>query len=525
MKRLRLVLLVFVAVASVLAAMAAAFYGIENWRGARVWEQAKRELAAAGETLDAESLIPPPVPDERNAALIPLFARELEYRADPATGRFTFGPVGTADGPSRAMPYGSAAGKPDGRDGSWTSGRAMDLDRVRDYYGKRKDFPSPEPSDSAAEGVLRALMRFAPELQELEDGLRERPEGRFPVDWWHEPPFGLRLPHYYPVQKLTQTLRLRAVASLAAGRHADAARDVVTAFRLRAIIQPEPTLIGHLVVMTCDILLLQTVWEGLAQRQWTAAELTEIQASLRRDDLLADYTQAVRGERNLYLHRTMEIVRRTGNWRGSFVAPDTVSDDVFAHALSWSVILGPRGWLDTNEAGLCMDYQQLLTTAMDVRTHRVRPEQLRAMDDERNAGNQMLSPKAFLRKMAFPVVESVLPRTTRTQSACEQAEVACALERHFLDRGMYPGALDALVPAYLDRVPHDLVDGAPMRYARTDDGRYRLYVVGWNGRDDGGTVAWPRMPGDTLRTDDKEGDWVWQYTPVPLPEGALKNTP
>ena len=70
MKRSRLVLLVVASVVCVLAVMVGVFYGVEDWRGARAWDQAQRKLAAAGESLDPATLIPPPVPDERNVALI-----------------------------------------------------------------------------------------------------------------------------------------------------------------------------------------------------------------------------------------------------------------------------------------------------------------------------------------------------------------------------------------------------------------------------------------------------------------------
>ena len=37
-----------------------------------------------------------------------------------------------------------------------------------------------------------------------------------------------------------------------------------------------------------------------------------------------------------------------------------------------------------------------------------------------------------------------------------------------------------------------------------DEGRFVLYSVGWNEKDDGG------VPGKT-RFDESEGDWVWEY--------------
>jgi len=86
-------------------------------------------------------------------------------------------------------------------------------------------------------------------------------------------------------------------------------------------------------------------------------------------------------------------------------------------------------------------------------------------------------------------------------------QVACALERHRLAHGEYPENLAPLVPAYLPTLPPDVVDGQPLHYRRLPDGRFLLYSIGWNGKDDGGAVVLR----DNRYLDPKQGDWVWQY--------------
>ena len=49
-----------------------------------------------------------------------------------------------------------------------------------------------------------------------------------------------------------------------------------------------------------------------------------------------------------------------------------------------------------------------------------------------------------------------------------------------------------------------MLTGEPYKYRRTEDGRFVLYSVGWDEKDDGG------VPGKTL-FDEKQGDWVWEY--------------
>ena len=104
----------------------------------------------------------------------------------------------------------------------------------------------------------------------------------------------------------------------------------------------------------------------------------------------------------------------------------------------------------------------------------------------------------------------------RTQTEMNLALVACALERFRMAEGHFPDKLDALVPALLEKLPPDIMNGEPLKYRLTGDGRFVLYSVGWNEIDDGGTYPNPR------ETDRKQlrkpnsyrretGDWVWEY--------------
>jgi hypothetical protein len=95
----------------------------------------------------------------------------------------------------------------------------------------------------------------------------------------------------------------------------------------------------------------------------------------------------------------------------------------------------------------------------------------------------------------------------RTQAAVDMARIACALERYRLAKGSYPEKLDALAPQFIEKIPHDVINGQLLQYHRMEDGRFRLYSIGWNGKDDGG------VPDDSRQhfLSKSNGDWVWQY--------------
>jgi hypothetical protein len=73
--------------------------------------------------------------------------------------------------------------------------------------------------------------------------------------------------------------------------------------------------------------------------------------------------------------------------------------------------------------------------------------------------------------------------------------------------GNYPTTLDALSPKFLEKIPLDVCTGQPMKYRRIDDGKFLLYSVGWNEKDDGGTVVMDKQK--THIEDLSQGDWVW----------------
>jgi len=95
------------------------------------------------------------------------------------------------------------------------------------------------------------------------------------------------------------------------------------------------------------------------------------------------------------------------------------------------------------------------------------------------------------------------------QSSVDLACVAIALERYRLAHGEFPESLNTLAPQFMEKIPHDIINGQPLNYRRTDDGQFVLYSVGWNELDDGGVVVFEGK--NTDRVDINQGDWVWRY--------------
>src|ERR1035438_5931615 len=89
-----------------------------------------------------------------------------------------------------------------------------------------------------------------------------------------------------------------------------------------------------------------------------------------------------------------------------------------------------------------------------------------------------------LEAMFLPSLGGAVRKFACAQSSVDLARVAIALERYHLAHGSYPESLDTLTPQFMEKRPHDIINGQPLHYRRTSDGQFVLYSVGWNETDD-----------------------------------------
>jgi len=448
----------------------------ENFRGKREWESYRREHEARGDRLDFKPLVPPPVPDDQNFAMTPLlrplFSNENQYAGELRN--------------KLALP----AAKPDAQLpslGDRTLGKQMNPDDWRAYFG--------------GEDVLAALQKLAPELSEISGAVR-RPYARFPIAY--EKGYLAALPHIEPLMRLGKIYTLRACVELHEGRTDAALADVQTVFRLAESMKNEPLVISELVRISIWTNGLQAVWEGLADRRWSDAQLSALQNDLIRVDFPAGMLMGLHGDR-AGLNETMLL---------TMGSPEIL------------MLLSPRGGKINDKAMRfipnCLFYQNMLTINRfydeTVFSH-VDPASLRTLSARFDAAAVKLKTEVLLRHFGIPVPNlytvlaacalpaagGVINRSFYAQVLTDEAVVACALERYRLANGQYPDALEKLTPAFLQKIPFDAMSGKPLHYRLKDDGTFLLYSVGSNGKDDGGEVVLQKNG----RVDLKQGDWVW----------------
>lgn len=500
--------------------LVALVYAIENFRGKRAWEHFKREAGAQGEAWEAKDVIPPPVPDDQNVVASPLF-EGWRNEFDPEWRKLHTGPNGLTNEADRLkLDIGRENDPwPENESANWMISRHTDLKAWQKYYRKPaeatstppgiqiNEFPIAPQPQTPAEDVLLALSRYDAVMAELR-AVSARPQARFPIR--HEDGFNMLLPHLAKLKSLSQFLRLRAAAEIEAGLTNEAAADIELALWLVDLVKEEPVLISQLVRLAQLQVTLNSLWEGLAGRCWTDAQLAGFERRLGGFDFLADYRKAMRGERT-FCAVAVDHIRRLRNADALGAASDESGNDSDpAERFLGPVVLQliPGGWFDQNNASIGRLHLEFMLPGVDCDARRVSPSNVRRLTVALDDRLKHRSPYNWFGNLLMPALSGASARFAQGQASADLARVACALERHRLAHGQYPESLDALVPAFIAKLPHDVIDGQPLRYRRTAEGSFVLYSIGWNEKDDGGTVV-PNK--DKRGFNWKEGDWVWQY--------------
>jgi len=508
-----------------LVTLVALFYAEENWRGKHDWEKFKSSWAAQGEKFDFNDYVPPPVPDNDNFAMAPIFdaTDKLASRKwrDAHRNRHP-GPNQSGWDVKLVDPLDISLGpepQPDKNIGDWRKAEPGNLQVWQNYYrelaAKTNTYPvSPQPQ-SPAQDVLLALSPFDAVLDQLRQAAL-RPESRFPLDYDDEDPAEILLPHLAALKRCSLILRLRALAELENGQADKALDDVKLSLQLADSMRTEPFIITYLVRIAILQVTLQPVWEGLAGHRWSDAQLVELDSSLAKFDFLSGYQLSVRGERVMHIKVVdwMEQ-KRSRYWTVIDMgdSADRAAMNNFGKAVA--IYLMPKGWYYQNELTIARLDQNWILPAADVAQQTISPKMI--AEAQTNIDTS-LQPGLFslFGRLLVPALGNYARKVAYGQIAANLARTAIALERYHLAHGGYPETLEALAPQYIAQVPHDIIGGQPLKYRPETNGQFVLYSIGWNDQDDGGVVFFKKgrasedeNPASDL--DLEQGDWVWKY--------------
>ena len=375
------------------ATLIALVYAEEDWRGWHAWNQFKHEWEAKGEHFDMASVTPAPVPDEQNFALTPI--------------AFTsYGRVLTRDG--KHIPYDTNLverikmeithdyNSPTNVAGNREKGKFSNLEGWQRYYRElaatTNEFAVPAKPQSPAADVLLALGKYDPVIEELRQASR-LPYSRFPLQYTNESPAAILLPHLAALKNCARILQLRSVAELQNGQPDKALEDVTLALQLTDKIHTEPFLISHLVRIAMLQIMLQPVWEGLAEHRWSDTQLVALDAELAKLDFLPDYQLSMRGELGCQGGEVDRLRRHPGQLQdlgGWFDDEGNGSNPSLPGGLLGHLI--PTGWFYQNQFRCARMMVNYYIPVADVSQGIFSPAQARQGDAAVNAETKSATP-------------------------------------------------------------------------------------------------------------------------------------
>jgi hypothetical protein len=447
------------------ATLIALCYAEEDWRGKRAWEQAQQQLEAQGIDMNWDHYVPPQVPDDQNIFKAPKM-REWFVRTSPPQPptEWEWGKRLTAN-PKTA---------------SATNAITTEAD-ARDY--------------------LAWSDQFTPDFHLMREALK-RPYARIEGDYSR--PFSAPIPDFVRLRAVARVLAERAHCFLLLHEPDRALAELTLAHDLCRACEAAPSGQPMFLVLAMINVAITGLWvdhigDGLRLHVWQEPQLVVLEDQLKDVRLLHFVAESFKGE-PAATRRTFEMEILLKN---DYPVDSTKG---FFDSTKGFFSITPRGWLYQNLVNLVTAYQMREGNLDPVR-ELVSPSACKQNADRVETFLEVKSPFRIFAAIAVANFSKATQTVARNQNLANEALVACALERYRMAHNEYPESLDALAPQFIEKLPHDIINGGPLKYRREGDS-FVLYSIGWNEKDDGGVSVHSK---NGLPEWDN-GDWVWPYS-------------
>ena len=314
-------------------------------------------------------------------------------------------------------------------------------------------------------------------------------------------------------RQAAQWLAGETLAALHATNHAAAVESLQALLALTELHREDPTLLNQIIRVAISGLAFDVTCAALQSPDWTDAQLTRIQSAWERDSFFERLVTSMEGERAFMLIHFEQARTNSSsavwNQRGPGAArPANVGEFLEDFALN---PLYRHTWAEEDQRYFLQHYQDWIGAMRDARQHRswmkLKVEIDRVFKPiEDSHGLDLLRHRFSL--MAIPNWKRAMEIQLRGETQRSLCLAALALRRHELRHGRPPADLAALTPELLAATPVDFMVGQPLRYRVEDDGTWRLYSVGLDGKDDGGD-SFPAQPWGKYQNVWDGRDAVW----------------
>jgi hypothetical protein len=461
----------------------AAFYILERQLGEYKWKAYQREAAAKGIKLRLADYETPAIPDAENYAAVPIFMNLFTPGVAEKTSKLLELP--------NLVPRNAGAKRP----------TQLDVTEFQQAFVQAGWISS--PGKDPASDVLAALERLEEPLAQIRLA-SARPKTRWPINWSEGP--DAQAPILGTLQGAGRCFALRAKVLLALDRPDEALSEIQHIIRAAESLNEQPPIVFSLVRIALWNLALETAEHGIRGNKWSASNLVKLSELFGRANHLASWKVSLSGER-CYANYSLDRVINA--------APTAFGKEVGAligntnNVVTSLLCASPRGWLRRTQVECNRGFDRELADIDSVR-ELVDPRFSRAL----SAPSQLSALDEL--KLSKRVVISLAPsfyafgsyRAFELHTRTQQFVILCALARFREAHGGLPESLANLVPMYIRFVPHDIMDGQPMRYRRLENGGCLLWSIGKNRIDDGGATVDPKRPRSNAP------DWVSELPPL-----------
>lgn len=499
----------------VLLLMTLAALFIEHWRGERALRAWKNEMTARGEIFDPHRLWP--VPD----ASVREFPKQLAGAVDrlpPSLGKFAGHLAGLSQDDQERPARGSKQAHPPFAYEQSNTGTWQELESA---------IQEAQPALKA----MRKLMQNPPGV--VGDDITKRLAGDV-------------FPNFVPIRRTAQALHTAAINDLHRGDLGAALENLEAMQGCVRLYADEPILVNYMIRVALIGLSSDACWDALQEDGWTEPQLARLQKMCQSNTIFRQMPNALAVERAARLHsmnwfashRYQAWIDRYADLHKAFGSKPAELDTASWNGRWRQWVFHPT-WSYAWRAQDELDYLKYSQQELDIlreavqrgswvhwqkrqaelRANYRRPPAdwrfYRALPLHDRMSEIIGGPRVERPECPYPNFSKAWFATAKNLTQHEMVKTVIALKRHQRREGKLPKDLAALVPAFLEAMPRDFMDGQPLRYRLNPDGSFVLYSVGENAQDEGGDSRLSESGEIQRRTDSWSGrDWVWPQLPV-----------
>jgi hypothetical protein len=331
----------------------------------------------------------------------------------------------------------------------------------------------PEPGVKMTKTEREALKLHLEENADALRLLREAatlPRSRYPMDLTSG--FNALLPHLAQIKALAQLLKRDALLHADAGRPDEAVKSMEASFALAGSLASEPALISDLVRIACVSITLGGMEHALADLKFSDVQLRRLSEWVSKTEQqgVDAYVRSMAGERCVSMAAFSNPAGLFGANAGQGGARMPVSGFMFTLIRLSGLLERDRNFL-MRTLGRSIEAAKLPFPDSVRKTEALKAEQAREFA---SLSGRLL----VFSRMLLPALDKAFLKEARIACDLRAARTALAIERYRLAHdGRLPETLDALVPAFLNRLPTDTFDGSALEMERLPRG-YRIVCRG-----------------------------------------------